>query len=408
METTCSTTRLISGHCTEFLVCGQFTVVMNMTKSRVNFSSRTFSFDKNLSFLLVGWRAQLHRGRQYLWLLFGKLHADHQTFRPAADMRGQGSIWKRQFTLSTCTNLYVLGTLSQWRSLSRTSTERKDFHERKILLVPEGNQIDDECCWIVDNSQEQIYCLDFEGCNLPDPIFVPTLRQNEFSPFKCPLGLKLCADRQTCSFIRHQVSVLQRIHVWGKINVFFIAELWWRKGFFRWFQVHVRWQRTSLFVNDVHSTFRLPMERQVLYRWKYAKFESTPDPDDSFICFQGWTDVVYLTTALPSKPVLWKTVLPVWKRRRHVWSRRTATCPAVSVAPDSVISKKAAVRKDHCKTFNVQEFFKWNVQVQTQVLWRHRPVCRDRQRIVRLELSTSARILSRSNGLCAQKRLSSR
>ena len=119
---------------------------------------------------------------------------------------------KSQFTRSTCTNLHVLGTLSQWRSLSRTSAERKDFHERKILLVPEGNQIDDECCWIVDNSQEQIYCLDFEGCNLPDPIFVPTLRQNEFSPFKCPLGLKLCADRQTCSFIRHQVSILQRIN----------------------------------------------------------------------------------------------------------------------------------------------------------------------------------------------------
>ncbi|XP_057379164.1 uncharacterized protein LOC130701220 [Daphnia carinata] len=44
----------------------------------------------------------------------------------------------------------------------------------------------------------KVYCLDFDGCMIPDPVFIFALAPKEK---KCPIPLSLCADKDLCQFV---------------------------------------------------------------------------------------------------------------------------------------------------------------------------------------------------------------
>lgn len=52
----------------------------------------------------------------------------------------------------------------------------------------------------------QVYCLDYAGCMIPDPVFIPSSRT---IAIKCPVQLKLCLNTKTCQFYHlHQTKVM--------------------------------------------------------------------------------------------------------------------------------------------------------------------------------------------------------
>ena len=50
----------------------------------------------------------------------------------------------------------------------------------------------------------KVYCLDFDGCMIPDPVFIFPLAPKEK---KCPIPLSLCANKNDCQYVLRKVSL---------------------------------------------------------------------------------------------------------------------------------------------------------------------------------------------------------
>lgn len=51
----------------------------------------------------------------------------------------------------------------------------------------------------------QVYCLDFDGCMLPDPVYIPSSSKKK-EPKKCPMPFSLCVSRKACQYVQRKVQ----------------------------------------------------------------------------------------------------------------------------------------------------------------------------------------------------------